>query len=117
MIVCSKHGMQPGAWTSPPVNKLILSKQLISEELFSVNLYVDVLEIHAFFWSDLAFVESLNVPYLRKGHSILIESLGEEKSFEAYAEIVGTCKECYAEFLAKNKLLHADEAYEQNPVA
>lgn len=116
LIVCSKHGLQPGAWTSPLVSRLVSSKQLISEALFSVKLYVDVLEIHAFFWSDLAFVDSLRVPYSRKGSSILIKSLGEEKSFEVYAKIVGTCKGCYEGFLTSNKLLHADEAYEQNPV-
>lgn len=116
IIECPKHGLQHASYTCPLVHNLILNDKPLQEELFAVKLHVDVLEADAVFWSDKSFLESLNVPYRQQRHSILIAGLGEESSFDAFAQIVGTCAGCYEEFLQRNKLAHADEAFDITPV-
>lgn len=116
MIVCSKHGMQNADYTCPLIHRSIIENLAVKEELFAVRMYVDLLEKNFEFWSDYDFVKSLDMLHERKGSSILMEDLSDEKYGDVFGRIKGVCKKCYAEFLAKNNLLQADEAYKQNPV-
>lgn len=114
MFECTKHGMQAAAYTSPLVHRSIIHDTPILEDLFAVKIYIDLYERYVYFWSEQSFIKEINVPYLSRNKSILIEGLGEEKSFEASLGLKGICVECYNDFLRKSGMLQANEAFEQN---
>lgn len=112
MIQCSKHGLQHIALTSPLVQQLISNSQPLKEKLFYVCIYIDLFEDYGCFWSNIDFADSLGVPYQREGQSILIQGLGEEKSFEIYGRTVPVCIACHTEFTQENGLVAPDKTSE-----
>ncbi len=112
IIQCEKHGLQHVAFTSLYIQLLIINNRAIDEELVLVKLYTDIFESYTYFWSNLEFLDSLGVDYRREPSFMVIDGLGEERSFEVSARTVPVCIECYNEFAQRNNLVFPAEAYE-----
>ena len=111
MIQCGKHGLQNIVFTSPYIQQLILADETVQEEIFPVKIYIDVLDTYAYFWSNLQFVNELGLNYETVPQALALDDLGEDASFEAYAQTVPVCQACHAEFLQRNNLQNPQEAF------
>ncbi|WP_208175787.1 hypothetical protein [Hymenobacter negativus] len=111
MVNCDKHGLQDIVFTSPYIQKLILADERVQEEIFPVKMYIEVLDTHAYFWSNLQFINELGFSCETAPSALSLDNLGEEASFEAYAQTIPVCQACHAAFLQANNLQNPQAAF------
>jgi hypothetical protein len=111
MIQCDKHGLQEIVFTSPFIQNLILNEKKVNEDIFPVKMYLEIFDRYVYFWSNLKFIRQLGVLCNTSPKYVLLDKLGEEKSFEMYNNTVPVCRICYEAFQQKNELSSPEKAY------